>query len=378
MQRQWQGFYLDGQSASRYPITVHLTGTDLHFRAPDGRQLSWPYRQIRQTQGAYEGEQVRLEYGDPLPQTIIVQDAKFLADLHQAASTKVDHLHDSRQRNRRLQWTVMASLALLGVTAGMYFWGIPAAAKFLASHVPPSWERQLGDSALEHMASVGRRCTDPDRLAAIERVLGQLTAAAPDSRYHIQVTIIDKPVVNAFALPGGHVILLRGLLEATETPEQLAGVLAHELQHIYKQHSTRAILEQGSTSLLIAAVTGDVTGALAFGIESARALGMLRYSRLHEDEADRQGLHLLKVVGVDPAEMIAFYRTLGATHPSQGEIPSYLATHPRTEDRIAEMTRLADPPPARPVSLLPGKDWKDIRSMCGHRLVSPDVESQAD
>lgn len=377
MPRNWNGFYLDGLSATRHPITVHLTKTALHFLGPDGRQVSWPYRKIRQTQGAYEGEQVRLEYGARLAQTIIVQNVEFLADLHQAAATKFSHLHDPRQRGRRFQWTILASLALLAVIAGIYVWGVPATAKWLAPHVPLSWERQLGESTLGHLAPVNRRCTDPDRLAAIDRVLGQLTAAVPDSRYHIQVTVVDKPVVSAFALPGGQVVLLRGLLEATETPEQLAGILAHELQHIYKQHSIRAILEQGSTGLLIAAVTGDVTGALAFGIESARLLGVLRYSRLHEDEADRQGLDLLKVVGVDPSEMIAFYRTLAATHPSEGETFSYLSTHPRTEDRIAELTRLAGPPPLHPVSLLPGANWKDIRSMCSHRPDSPSVEGQA-
>ena len=378
MPRNWNGFYLDGLSATRHPITVHITETALHFLRPDGQQVSWPYRKIRQTQGAYEGEEVRLEYGAPLAQTIIVQNAEFLADLHKAASTTFSHLHDPRLRGRRLQWTILASLALVVIVAGIYVWGVPVTANWLAPHVPLSWERQLGESALRHLAPLNRRCTNPDRLAAIDRILGQLTAAVPDSPYHMQVTVVDNPIVNAFALPGGHVVLLRGLLEATETPEQLAGILAHEVQHIYQQHSIRAILEQSSTSLLIAAVTGDVTGALAFGIESARMLGVLRYSRLHEDEADRQGLDLLKRVGVDPSEMIAFYRTLATTHPSEGETFSYLSTHPRTEERIAELIRLAGPPPPRPVSLLPGVNWQDIRSMCRHRSGSPSVGSQAD
>ncbi|MDH5624891.1 MAG: M48 family metalloprotease, partial [Nitrospira sp.] len=99
-----------------------------------------------------------------------------------------------------------------------------------------------------------------------------MAAAFPDSPYRLQLTIVDRPVINACALPGGRIVLLRSLLEAAETPEQLAGVLAHEVQHIYQQHSTRVLLEQGSTSLLIMAVTGDFTGALAYGIEGARVL----------------------------------------------------------------------------------------------------------
>ena len=168
-------------------------------------------------------------------------------------------------------------------------------------------------------------------------------------------------------------VVFRGLLEATETPEQLAGVLAHELQHIYKQHSTQAIIEQASTSLLIAAVSGDFTGALAYGIEGARVLGKLRYSRLHEDEADREGLRLLQTIGIDPAEMIAFYRIMEAQHPHDSAALSYLSTHPPTGDRIAKLAALTGVPPPHPVKLFSHEEWKDLRSLCQHPVASPPV-----
>ncbi|RPH81834.1 MAG: M48 family metallopeptidase, partial [Nitrospiraceae bacterium] len=169
--------------------------------------------------------------------------------------------------------------------------------------------------------------------------------------------------------------VFRGLLEATETPEQFAGVLAHELQHIYQQHSTRAIIEQASTSLLIAAVTGDFTGGLAYGIEGARVLGILRYSRLHEDEADREGLRLLQTIGIDPAEMIAFYRIMEAQHPHDGAAPSYLSTHPNTTDRVEKLSALAGVPPLHPVKLFSHDEWKDLRSLCRHPTASSPLAS---
>jgi len=377
MQRLWQGFYLDGRTATRHPITIQLTETALRFQTSVGRSLVWPYHQIKQTQGLYEGEPVRLEFGATLAQAIVVQDTGFLVALQEASSTKVGHLHDPRRRGLRLRLTLLASLALMVILAGLYVWGIPAAATFLAPHVPLSWEERLGDSALEHVAPGGLRCTDSGRLAAIEQILKQLSAAVPDSPYRLQLTIVDRPVINAFALPAGRIVLLRGLLEATETPEQLAGVLAHEVQHIYKRHSTRALLEQGSTSLLIAAVTGDFTGALAYGIEGARVLGMLHYSRLHEDEADREGLRLLQAMGVDPGEMIAFYRTMESKERHRAESASSLSTHPGTGDRIAMLTRLAGPLPRHPVALLPGEDWKRVRSICDHRVMSAASERKA-
>jgi beta-barrel assembly-enhancing protease len=360
----WQGYYLDGRTAIRHPVTIQLTTSALHVVKADGNTLHWPYGKIAQTQGTYEGEQVRLEYGSPLPQTVIVEDLAFLTALQQAASSNVAHFHNPQQRPLRLRLTILAGIALLGVTACFYVWGIPGLATFLAPHIPVSWEEQLGASVLEQLAPSDARCVDQNRFPALESIVARLSRARPDSPYRIRLTVVDRPVMNAFALPGGQVVVFRGLLEATETPEQLAGVLAHELQHIYKQHPTRAIIEQASTSLLITAVSGDFTGALAYGIEGARVLGSLRYSRLHEDEADREGLRLLQAVGIDPAEMVAFYRIMEAQHPHEAVVPSSLSTHPDTNERIEKLIALAGPPPPHPVQLFSQEEWKDLRSLC--------------
>jgi Zn-dependent protease with chaperone function len=368
----WRGYYLDGRNATRHPITIQLTATALHILKTDGNTIHWPYGEIVQTQGAYEGEQVRLEYGAPLPQTVIVDDSAFLIAMQQAGAQKATHLHNPQHRPLRLRLTILAGIALLGATAGFYAWGIPGLAKFLAPHIPVSWEEQLGTSVLEQLAPPADRCDDQNRLRALESIVTRLSRGMPDSPYRIRLTVLDRPAINAFALPGGHVVVFRGLLEATETPEQLAAVLAHEFQHIYKQHSTRAIIEQVSTSLLIAAVSGDFTGGLAYGIEGARVLGMLRYSRLHEDEADREGLRLLQAAGIDPAEMIAFYRIMEAKDPRDIAASSYLSTHPSTNDRIEKLIVLAGAPPPHPVKLLSLEEWKDLRSLCRRSVaVSP-------
>lgn len=360
----WRGYYLDGRNATRHPITIQLTATALDIMKADGSTVRWPYGEIVQTQGGYEGEQVRLEYGAPLAQTVIVDDSAFLIAIQQATAQNATHFHNPQQRPRRLRLTILAGVALLGVTAGFYVWGIPGLAQLLAPHIPVSWEERLGTSVLEQLAPPADRCLDQPRLLALESIVTRLSQRMPDSPYRIRLTVLDRPAINAFALPGGQVVVFRGLLEATKTPEQLAAVLAHEFQHIYKQHSTRALIEQASTSLLIAAVSGDFTGGLAYGIEGARVLGMLRYSRLHEDEADREGLRLLQAAGIDPAEMIAFYRIMGAKDPHDIAASSYLSTHPNTNDRIEKLVVLAGAPPPHPVKLLSLQEWKDLRALC--------------
>ena len=275
MSALWQGHYFDGRSATRHPITIQLTTIALYIVNADGSTIHWPYSEIEQTQGAYEGEQVRLEYGAALPQTVIVEDPTFLNALRQAVASSASRFHNPRQRPVRVRLTILAGIALVGVTAGFYIWGIPGLAKLVAPYIPVSWEEQLGISMLEQIAPLVNRCADQNRLPALESGVTRLSQAAHDSPYRIRLTVVDRPAINAFALPGGQVVVFRGLLEATETSEQLAGVLAHELQHIYKQHSTRALLEQASTSLLIAAVSGDFTRALAYGIEGSTRAGTL-------------------------------------------------------------------------------------------------------
>src|SRR5882724_4250501 len=110
----------------------------------------------------------------------------------------------------------------------------------------------------------GRRLRRPPRLGHSRRVV-----RAPDT-YRIRVTIVDHPAVNAFAAPGGHIVVLRGLLERTRTPEELAGVLAHEIQHVYHRHPTRLVVQHTSAGLLAAAVAGDVSALMAYSLEAAR------------------------------------------------------------------------------------------------------------
>jgi predicted Zn-dependent protease len=175
------------------------------------------------------------------------------------------------------------------------------------------------------------------------------------------------PIVNAFAAPGGSVVIFRGLLQRTDSPEQLAGVLAHELQHVLQRHSTRAIVQHASSGLLIAALTGDVTGPLAYGLEAARVLGHFRYSREAETEADTEGLKMLLAARVDPAGMIAFFEPPKDTADKHEESAAdkYLSSHPSDRDRKATLTALVSRHPTQSVTLLPGENWRELRYACG-------------
>ena len=330
-----------------------------------GRTRLWPYAEVRQTQGSYAGEEVRLERGGRMPEILVVEDLRFLQSLHELAPEFSRRFHNPARRGRRLRLTILAAAGVITLSAAIYLWVIPFLAARVAMRVPVAWEEQLGKSIVTYLAPPAKRCADPKLVAAIDTIVGRLTASAPGSPYTFRVYIVDVPVFNAFAAPGGTVVVFRGLLERTDSPEQLAGVLAHELQHVVQRHSTRAIVQHTSSGLLIAALTGDVTGPLAYGLEAARVLGQLRYSRDAEEEADTEGLKMLLAARVDPAGMIAFFKALDKKSDKESDALKYLSTHPSDRDRMAALTALAAKHPLQPVKLLPEEDWSELRNTCG-------------
>jgi Zn-dependent protease with chaperone function len=358
------GYYFDGRSAERRRASVRLATSGLEIALEHGARLWWAFRDVRQTQGFYPGEQIRLERGSTFPEILLVDDTAFLATLHATAPGFGRRFHDPRRRRSRVLLTIGAAVASVSVGAVLYVWGVPAAAGLLAARVPVSWEERLGQAAVEQITASKKRCVDQEREGAIGAIVHRLLDSQPKAPYTFRVIVVDDWTVNAFAVPGGQVVLLRGLLERSRTPEELAGVLAHELQHVLQRHATRLLLQHASTGLLVVAISGDITGAMAYGIESARVLGTLRYSRQLESEADVEGLRMLLAADVDPRGMIAFFETLRATERGAPTTTRYLASHPLAADRVETLKRLAAAHTKEFRSLLPGRDWTDLRQVC--------------
>ncbi|MCA9501300.1 MAG: M48 family metallopeptidase, partial [Nitrospira sp.] len=173
----------------------------------------------------------------------------------------------------------------------------------------------------------------------------------------------DSPVVNAMAAPGGYVIVFRGLLQDTSSPEEFAGVLAHEIQHILLRHTMHLIVRHVSMAFVIAALSGDASGMMAYALQAAQTLQTLSYSRDAEDQADKQGFHLLQQAKIDPKGMITFFTKLGKEQPVNDPL-RYLSTHPATQDRLAHLTSLL-PPDSRTYQTFPFQsEWSDINTSC--------------
>jgi len=364
MRTDWSGVYLDGRTPTRRPVTIRLMREGLEITPAGAGARLWPYRELRQTQGFYAGEEVRLERGGELPETLLVGDVAFLDSLHEVAPQVGSRFHRPARRGARVRWTILAGVGVLAAAGALYLWGIPALAALIAPRVPVAWEESVGRSAITYLAPPERRCEDPALARALDEMVGRLVAPGPPSPYTFRVYVVNRPIVNAMAVPGGYVVVFRGLLQRTRTPEEMAGVLAHELQHVLRRHATRAVIQDVSTGLLLMALTGDMTGPLAYGLQTARALGDLRYSRRAEEEADTEGMKMMLAARVDPAGMIAFFEQI---QKEEGDTPTaltYLSTHPLAADRMERLKAMAAGFKGSPEPLRSRDEWAELARRC--------------
>ena len=357
----WQARYLDGKTSASQKVEVQALEEWLEIRLPDRTRRVWPYSEIRQVQGSYAGEPVRLERGGDTGEALVVDDTEFLNELRARAPRQALRFHNPGFRRTRVWLTFGAGLATLALGLVAWKWGIPLLAETLTPRVPVSWEESLGESEIQLMAPAKNRVHNPRLDQALQKIVDRLARTVPHCPYRFHVTVCDLPVFNAFALPGGNIVVFQPLLKATRTPEELAGVLAHEMQHVLRRHSTKRLIQQSSLGLLISALSGDATGSAAFALQSAGNMALMSYSRGEEEEADLEGMKMILAAGIRPQGMIDFFRTL-QKRAKEPQFLKFVSDHPSTGDRIQKLQDLValEKPPVPATALLPGTDWTGL------------------
>ena len=303
----------------------------------------WPYSAV--SLGADELRQgpVRLVLGDA---RLTVEDPAFATAVMAAAP-------GIRRRARRsLVFGSIATIVLLAVVGGLW-WGLPLIAGRIVQYIPVSWEVELGDT-VGAQPGWGATCTASAGSAALARLTDQLTKGV-DLPFPIAVVVRDSPIINAYALPGGRIVLLRGLLGEAQSPDEVAGVLAHELTHALNRHPMRALVANSGLALLIELTLGNGTGASVGFL-----LATLSYSRGMEAEADAGAVTLLQRAEIGTEGFAAFFermekRQLGPKLP-------YFSTHPPDAERLAAV-RAEATPGKRPA--LSNADWQALKAICG-------------
>jgi len=364
MHTELEGYYLDGRTAARRRVRVRLTRMGLQIEPEQGAAFFWPYEEIDWSGADRRDAQMRVEHKGEIPEVLLVPGSSFVKAVRFVAPEHTRLFRSAGiHRSRILQ--IAGSVIGAGVVLfALYAWGIPALASLISPYIPISWEESLGQGVVDYFAPPAKQCGEPGRKHEIDTITQRLSQALPQHRYTFRVIVVNDSMVNALAAPGGYILIFRGLLEQCRTPEEFAAVLAHEMQHVLGGHVTRQILQQASMRVLIAAMTGDASDAVSYGLGAASTLGMLRYSRQYEEEADKGAVRLLAAAKSDPMGLARFFELMKHQDRSGIGLPAYLSTHPALDERIARAKALAEEAGVVPTPLAEGKDWRDITDIC--------------
>jgi Zn-dependent protease with chaperone function len=361
------GIYFDGKTSARHDVVVDAAPDMLRIHSLDGTTLAqWPYARIEAMSSPDDVLRIGL-HGDPVLARLETRDAALAAAIDEFADT-LDRSGMSERRVRRkvILWTLAATASLLAVAVV----GLPLLADRLAPLIPLSVEHRLGvavDKQIRAMLEPPGNADKPFECgigvgeqagaAALDKLVRALEGSA-GLPIPLRVSVVRRSEANAIALPGGHVYVFQGLVEKSDSPDELAGVMAHEIGHVAHRDGTRSILQSAGLSFLFGMLLGDFTGGGVVVI-AARTLAQSAYSREVEAAADRYGVQLMTKIGGNPRALGTILTRIGSSEPGI----KILLDHPETKKRVAAIE--AATPNVTPRPLLEPREWSALRQICG-------------
>lgn len=207
-----------------------------------------------------------------------------------------------------------------------------------AEQIPVEWEQKLGDSAFNQFTAGRRLLTDEELLEQFDELIDPILVTADNGRFDYKFHIIEDSTLNAAAFPGGNMIIHTGLILTLETPEQLLGVIGHEMAHVNLRHSMRSLINNAGIYIVADAFLGGIGAISAVILNGGSQLLTLSNSRDHEKEADEESWDYMVGAGIDPRGLIESFEVMENSLPEvmkgNSEILDFVSTHPALSTRV--------------------------------------------
>jgi predicted Zn-dependent protease len=380
----YDGKLSDGRTAGSIAVKARLAEEGLEILQPGERRplFVWPYAELQSNVPLRaDAPDILLSLRPAGTQTLFVANRAFSEGLQARARG----LSAGRQRLRGLRPGLATVAVVACVALAVRLFDLHPA-QTIARLLPQQTREVMGRSVIAQITGKMRQCESAPGRAALDRLTQRLTAAASEKPLPVRVVVIDWNLVNAFAAPGAQIIVTRGLLQTAGSPDEVAGVLSHELGHSLELHPeaglVRALGLTAGAQLIFAGSTGTATN---LGL----LLTQLRYTRVAEREADAHAVRILKNAGISAKGFGDFFERLepklalppgnpgeakGADEKRKSSFNAgvltaeLLRTHPLTAERLA-LVRTQPAYPATPA--LSDTDWRALREMCGLAPVAP-------
>ncbi len=300
--------------------------------------------------------------------SVYTDDRGLIADPLLAQQPELQPALSGMRRKRAGGWlaTLAIALLLLGLPLALLF-NIDVFAGMAAKRIPAEWEEGLGKRVFAQYEIGAELIEDKAMVAQLEKLTGPLEQQIEKPRYPFRFHIAKDTQINAFALPGGYVVINSELILRARTADELLGVVAHEMSHVTEQHGMRSVITSAGVLLIAQALLGDVAGLAATLASAAPLLLNQSYSRGFEKQADKRGVELLQRARIDPLGMVRFFELVQAEEKKRQEkirkttgdrtadvlegASKFLSTHPQTQERIEAIRRMAAKKPGPYVNL---------------------------
>lgn len=323
-------YYLQGGEEQDATILLLKDKMSIGLRDEHGnpRIVYWPYEQVIRDNFWKRGQAI-VRCGTYPVQTIEVNEKEFADKLENIFKAR-EKSWISRTLNRNALRMLKFFAVILFLLVAAYFWLVPLLADRLAKRVPVSYEEQLGDGMYGAMKP--SFTIDGIKTAYINDFFRELKI---ESKYNIRITVIKEDVANAFAMPGGNIVVYDKILTGMNSYEDLAALLSHEFTHVNERHTTRSLFRQMASSLFLSIILGDIGTMGNVIISNADNLKSLDYSRKLEKEADMNGLKLLSERRIDCNGFVHLFKMLEKEEQKMNDKPAeWISSHPDLERRI--------------------------------------------
>ncbi len=223
---------------------------------------------------------------------------------------------------------------IIALSVVMIFFVLPYVAENSVVLIPKSFDDQIGEYAYNDM--ILTETIDERKSKLVQSFADKMEL---QNQKKMRFTVVESPIVNAFALPNGDVVIYTGILDQMKDYSELAALIGHEVSHVTYRHSMKALSRNLSTYVFISAILGDINGVITILWQNAAQLQTLSYSRKLEEEADNMGLSIIQKNQINPRGFVDLFETLNTN--SSLDLPEFLSSHPVTSSRIKSMKKQA-------------------------------------
>jgi Zn-dependent protease with chaperone function len=355
----FEGRFTDGKTASSEDVQVRLTcrGVEIHRTGIAG-PLIWPYGALHVAEPlSSHSIDALITYEFMAGATLFVPEGTFARRM----AIEAPHLTASAQRWRHaVPWIWTASAVLL--ISGLVWLADFQPSRAIARMLPDSAREILGRKTVQSMSEGRRTCEASPGTAALDELVKRLSAASGSDR-SFKVIVVDWSLLNAFAAPGEQIVLTHGIISKADSPDEIAGVLAHEMGHGIEMHPESGLVRAIGMTAAIDLMLGGSGGTLAnFGA----LLAQLSYGRDAEREADKHAVRILREAKISSKGFARFFKRM---QEIENELPigksiteiNILRTHPLTEERRLAVERVPDYPSSPALS---AERWKALKDIC--------------